>query len=128
MTQNQMQIIGNLGGDPEMRYTPEGNSVTNFSVAVNNNYKRRDGSQVDETEWFRVAVWGRQAEACNTYLSRSSKVFVQGRLKSDTFQRQDGTQGFSMEINADRVVFLSSRQDATAAPGAPPQDADKLPW
>ena len=128
MTLNQMQLIGNLGGDPEMRYTPEGNAVTSFSVAVNNNYKRRDGSQVDETDWFRISVWGNQADACNTYLEKGKKVYVSGRLKSNTFQRQDGTQGFSMEINADRVVFLSSRQDAAAAPDAPPQDADKLPW
>ena len=129
MTLNKMLVIGNLGQDPEMRYLPSGSAVTNFSVASNNKYTRSDGSEVDETEWFRVSAWGKQAEACNQYLNKGSKVYVEGRLKSSSYQTQDGTTRFTMEINADKVVFLSSRQDdAVPAQGPTVDDVDDLPW
>lgn len=114
----KITLIGNLGKNPEMRYTPSGKAVTSFSVATTNQYTKEGGEQVKETTWFRVSVWGKMAEACNTYLSKGSKVFVEGRLVSDpatgsprTFTRQDGTTGASFEINADTVKFLSSKQD-----------------
>lgn len=103
-------IIGNLGRDPEMRYTPEGSPVTSFSVATS----RRFGDK-EETTWFRVTVWNKQAETCNQYLHKGSKVLVEGRLRPDNngnpnvFQRKDGTWGASYEITADTVRFLTPR-------------------
>ena len=109
-------IVGNLGRDPEMRYTPSGQAVTNLNVATSRQYTDAGGQQVKETIWFRVSVWGKQAESCNQYLKKGSKVLVEGRLVPDqstggprVFQRQDGTSGSSFEVNASTVRFLSSR-------------------
>ena len=109
-------IIGNLGSNPEMRFTPNGDPVTTFSVATSRKYGEKD-----ETTWFRVSVWGKQAESCNTYLSKGSKVLVEGRLKSNSdgnpnvYQRKDGTWASSYEVVAESVKFLSGK-DEPAAP------------
>lgn len=107
-------IIGNLGRDPEMRYTPSGQGVTDFSVATSNKYTTSDGNQVDETTWFRITTWGKLAEVCNQYLKKGRRVLVEGRLKPDkdtgsprVYTRQDGTSGSSYEITAETVKFLS---------------------
>jgi single-strand DNA-binding protein len=109
-------IVGNLGKDPEMRYTPSGQAVTSFNVATNRQYTGSDGNLVKETIWFRVSVWGKQAETCSQYLKKGSKVLVEGRLTPDpntggprVWSRQDGTSGSSFEVNANTVRFLSSR-------------------
>ncbi len=112
-------VVGNLGGDPEMRYMPDGTAVTNFSLASNRRWTDgATGQPRDETTWFRVSVWRKQAETVNQYLSKGSKVLVEGRLRPDpasggprTFTRQDGTVGASFEITADTVRFLSSREE-----------------
>lgn len=112
-------FVGNLGRDPEMRYTPSGQAVTSFSVASNRQYRNSDGQQVKETIWFRVSTWGRTAETCNNYLQKGSKVLVEGRLVPDketgnprVFTRQDGSCGASYEVNATTVRFLTSRAEA----------------
>jgi single-strand DNA-binding protein len=116
-------IAGNLGRDPEMRYTPSGQAVTSFSVAVNDDYTGRDGNRVKRTIWFRVSTWGKLAETCNNFLAKGRKVLVEGRMVADesgnprTFQRQDGSTAASFEITAKTVRFLSSRNDG-------PIDAD----
>jgi single-strand DNA-binding protein len=117
-------IIGNLGRDPEMRYTPSGTPVTSMNVATSRKYTGSDGQVVKETTWFRVSVFGKQAEACAQYLKKGSLVLVEGHLTPDkttggpkTFTRQDGTVGASFEIFAGTVRFLSSRE-ANAAPPA----------
>ncbi len=118
MSYQQITIVGNLGRDPEMRYTPGGQAVTNFSVATNRQYTTSNGEKVKETVWFRVSAWGRQAETCNQYLSTGSQVLVEGRLTPDResggpriWTRNDGTPAASFEITAGRVVFLSGRGD-----------------
>ncbi|MBC8504201.1 MAG: single-stranded DNA-binding protein [Anaerolineales bacterium] len=131
-------IVGNLGGDPEMRYTPGGQAVTNFSVATSNKYTANDGQKVDETTWFRVSAWGRLAETCNQYLKRGRKVLVEGRLRPDiqsggprVYQRQDGTWAASFEITAQTVKFLSSRgeDDSFQAAQPPGQETeDDIPF
>jgi single-strand DNA-binding protein len=112
-------LAGNLGRDPEMRYTPSGQAVTNFSVAVNDGYTSSSGEKVDRTIWFRVSTWGKLAETCNTYLKKGRKVLVEGRLVIDpatggprTFTRNDGSVGANLEVTAVTVRFLSSRSDA----------------
>jgi len=112
-------IVGNLGRDPEMRYTQSGQAVTNISVATSRNYTSSDGTRVDETVWFRVSVWGRQAETTNQYLRKGMKVLVEGRLVPDQstggpriWNRQDGTPAASFEVNASTVRFLTPRGEA----------------
>ena len=114
-------VIGNLGRDPEMRFTASGQAVTNFNLASNTKYTASDGQLVEETTWFRVSVWGKMAEACNQYLGKGSKVLVEGRLKPDpetgrprVFERQDGTSGSSFEVTALTVKFLSTRAENEA--------------
>lgn len=109
-------LVGNLGRDPEMRYTPSGQAVTNFSVATNRQYTGSDGQLVKETTWFRISTWGKTAENCNQFLKKGSKVLVEGRLIPDAgtggprvWNRQDGTPSASFEVNAQTVRFLSTR-------------------
>jgi single-strand DNA-binding protein len=116
----KLLIIGNLGRDPEMRYTPGGDPVTTFSVATS-----RKAGEKDETTWFRVTVWNKQAESCNQYLHKGSKVLVEGRLRPDesgnpaVFQRKDGSWGASYEVTADAVKFLSGKADEPADEDVP---------
>jgi single-strand DNA-binding protein len=119
MSYQKIIIVGNLGRDPEMRYTPDGTPVTNFSIATNRRWTNSDGSQGEETVWFRVTAWRRQAETCAQYLSKGRQVMVEGRLKPDpetggprVWTRQDGTAGASYEVTAQRVIFLSGRGQA----------------
>ncbi len=122
-------IIGNLGRDPEMRYTPDGNPVTSFSVASSNRYGDKE-----ETTWFRVSVWGKQAESSNQYLHKGSKVLVEGRLRPDSngnptvFQRKDGTWGSSYEVNAQTVRFLTPKGEDTSQNMGPMDDDDDIPF
>ena len=109
MTMNKMMIIGNLGRDPEMRYTPNGQAVTSFTVATNYRYTTADGERRDETEWFSISVWGRQAETCNQYLAKGRKVFVEGRLKSRSYETRDGETRFVNEISASDVRFIDTQ-------------------
>ena len=109
-------IVGNVGKDPEMRYTPSGQAVTSFSVATNRQYTTGNGEQVKETIWFRVTTWGKQAEVCNTYVKKGMKVLVEGRLTPDKntggpriWQKSDGSSGASFEVTAGTVRFLSNR-------------------
>jgi len=118
-------IVGNLGKDPEMRYTPSGQAVTSFPVASNRKYTSSNGEQVNETIWFRISAWGKQAEICNQYLKKGSKVLVEGRLTPDKntggpriWQKQDGTSGASFEVNAQTVRFLSTRAESDAGSAA----------
>ncbi len=111
-------LAGNLGRDPEMRYTPSGQPVTNLSIATNRQYTANSGERVKETTWFRVSVWGKQAEACNQYLKKGSMVMVEGRLTQDpatggprVWTGTDGAPRASFEVTAQTVRFLSSRQD-----------------
>lgn len=114
---HQVLVVGNVGKEPEMRYTPSGQAVTSFSVASNRKYTTRD-EEVTETIWFRVTAWGKLAETCNEYLGKGMKVLVEGRLTPDketggphVYKRQDGTSGANFEIKAAEVRFLSGRKD-----------------
>ena len=114
----KMVIAGNLGRDPEMRYTPSGQAVTNLNVATNRQYTSNSGEKVKETTWFRVSVWGKQAESCNQYLHKGSKVLVEGRMNQDpatggprVWTGTDGSPRASFELTAQTVRFLSSRQE-----------------
>ena len=149
MTLNKMIVIGNVGSDPEMRYTPNGSAVTNFSVAANRRYTTAEGEQREETEWFRVAAWNRLAETCNQYVTKGMKIYVEGRLSSSPYITRDGQARAGNEISAFEVKFLSRPDDTNrpgdanrpaaggpeAGPPGPPGDlapgsdaVDDLPW
>jgi single-strand DNA-binding protein len=120
----QIVIVGNLGKDPEMRYTPSGTPVTSMNVATSRKYTGSDGQLVKETTWFRVSVFGKQAEACAQYLKKGSSVLVEGRLTPDkatggprTYTRNDGSAGASFEVAANTVRFMSSRDSGSTSSG-----------
>jgi len=98
--------MGNLGADPEMRYTPTGRAVTNMRVAVNRKWSNAEGQQQDQTEWFRVVVWGRQAEVANQYLAKGAPVYIQGRLETHSFEGKDGQTRYMTELIARQLILL----------------------
>jgi single-strand DNA-binding protein len=112
---NKITLIGNVGSDPEMRYTPNGKAVTSFRMATNYRYSGPDGERREETEWFRVSVWGKQAESCNQFLSKGRRVYVEGRLRSRNWEGQDGQMRTSLEVSANRVIFLDRAAPASLA-------------
>ena len=122
-------IIGNLGRDPEMRYTPSGQSVTNFSVASSRKYTTADGEKHEETEWFNASAWGGLADTCNQYLTRGSQVYIEGRLKSRSYTTADGQPRFSNDITITEIQFLGSRSNGNGQPAhaGPMEDIDDLP-
>ena len=106
----KVMIIGNLGSDPEMRYTPNGKAVTQFNVAVNQNTKNQQtGEWIEETDWFRVTIWGDRAERAAENLRKGNKVFVEGRFKTREFEGRDGQKRTALEITADSIVNLERR-------------------
>ena len=135
-------IVGNLGRDPEMRYMPDGTAVTNFSIVTSRRWTGADGQPRDETTWFRIEVWRKQAETANQYLSKGSNVLVEGRIKGDPntggprlWTRQDGSIGANFEVVADTVRFLSARgEDGGSGDGggdydsAPAHEEDDIPF
>jgi single-strand DNA-binding protein len=102
-------IIGNLGRDPEMRYTPSGQAVTQFTVACNRNYKDSQGERQEETEWFRVVAWGQQAEFAAEYLRKGQKVYVEGRIQTRQWEGQDGQKRYTTELVANTIQNLERR-------------------
>jgi single-strand DNA-binding protein len=106
---NKVIIIGNLGGDPEMRFTPSGNSVTTFSVATNRVFNSADGQRKEETEWFSVVTWSKLAENCNRFLTKGQRIYVEGRLHTRTWDGQDGQKHTRTEIIANNVIFLDRK-------------------
>lgn len=119
-------VVGNLGRDPEMRYTPDGTPVATFSLATNRRWTNPDGSSGEETIWFRVTCWRRLAETVTEYLAKGRTVLVEGRLQPDrttggprVYQRQDGTYGAAYEITAETVRFLGGRGDMPVANETP---------
>ncbi|MBK8986299.1 MAG: single-stranded DNA-binding protein [Chloroflexi bacterium] len=139
----KVTIVGNLGQDPDMRYMPDGQAVTNLSLATNRRWTdRTTGEMQEEVTWVRVSVWGKQAEASNQYLSKGQKVLVEGRLRPDPatggprlWTRQDGTVGASYEVVADRVIFLGGGNGANGngngnghGAGEPAYEEDEVPF
>lgn len=137
---NKIMVIGNVGTDPEMRYTPNGNPVTSFRIATSRSYNGQDGERRQETEWFTVVAWNNLAEQVNQYLAKGGRAYVEGRLQSHTFQGNDGQTRFRNEIIASRVIFLDrpgpgqqgSESDSGAAAGdfdpAEASTPDDLPF
>ena len=128
---HNITLIGNLGQDPEMRYVGE-TAVTNLSLATNKKWTGQDGQKHEQTIWFRVSVWGKQAEACQQYLTKGRQVFIEGEIQPGeggnprTFQLKDGSWGASYELRANRVLFLGGKGERVDAAGV--NSADDLPF
>lgn len=113
---NKQIIIGNLGRDPEMRFTPSGQAVCNFSVASTKSWTSKDGERMKRTIWTRISTWGKTAENCSKYLAKGSLVYIEGEPVADesgnprTWSKNDGSVGVSFEVNANNIIFLSKRE------------------
>lgn len=143
---NKIIIVGYLGRDPELRYTPQGNAVCNFSVATTEKRKNVAGEPEETTTWFRVAAWGRLAELCNEYLVKGRQVYIEGRLRQQEYMDREGNRRQSLEVNATEVQFLDShggsrdeksqeREERSSAPSkqqsrkqAPRAEDDDIPF
>lgn len=113
---NKVMIIGNLGKDPEMRYTTSGKPVTSFRVAASRSWKTSDGEQRTETEWFRVVTWGNLAEICNQYLKQGQQVYIEGRLQTRRWEDSEGNPRSTTEIVANEMVMLGDRRASDNSP------------
>jgi len=111
MSLNKVMLIGRLGQDPEMKHTPNGNSVCSFSIATSEKYKDKQGQQQEKTEWHRVEAWGKLAELCNQYLSKGRQVYIEGKIKTDTVEK-DGDKKYFTKISALSVQFLGAQSDS----------------
>lgn len=121
---NKVILIGNLGADPELRYTPAGRAVTNFRIATSRNWTSKDGEKHEETEWHRIVTWDKLAETCSKYLKKGLPVYIEGRIQTRTWEDQSGAKRYSTEIIANEMRMLSARQDSDSGGGAsaPPDD------
>jgi single-strand DNA-binding protein len=106
---NRVTIIGNVGSEPEMRFTPTGKAVTSFRVAVNNKF-----GESETTEWFAIVTWDKLAEQCNQYLNKGKQVYVEGRLQTRTWEGDDGVKHYKTEVIANRVLFLGKKEAGEA--------------
>ena len=129
MSLNKVMIIGNLGRDPEMRYTPSGQPVTQFTVAVNRNYKNQAGEWQEDTEWFRIVAWGPLAERTAEYMRKGRKVYIEGRLQTRQWEGQDGQKRYTTELVASTVTPLDPRprDDAAGGPSEGPAERERVP-
>src|SRR3712207_5465392 len=123
---NKVMIIGRLGRDPEMRYTPGGSPVTTFSVAAGRQWKDGNGENREETEWFNVVVWNKLAEICNEYLHKASRVYIEGRLQTRQWQDQDGQSHYRTEVIASDMIILDGKNEGRSFRDMP-DDFDSRP-
>ncbi len=126
---NKVMLIGNLGKDPEMRYTANGSAVTTFSLAVSRSYAM-EGERREETEWFNIVAWSKLAELVGAHLQKGRKVFVEGRLTTRSWDGPDGQKRYRTEVVANQVIFLDRPQGASLPPdmGGGDIDPDDLPF
>ncbi|MBT6431665.1 MAG: single-stranded DNA-binding protein [Deltaproteobacteria bacterium] len=111
MTVNKVILVGNLGKDPEVRYTASGNAVAQFSLATSSNWKDKTGQRQDKTEWHQIVVWGKQAEFCGEYLAKGRQIYLEGRIEYRTWNDKEGNKRYTTEIIANEIRFVGSRGD-----------------
>jgi single-strand DNA-binding protein len=127
MSLNKVMVIGNVGRDPEMRYLPNGTPVTSFSVAAGHSWRTPDGDTREETEWFNVVAWNKLAETCNQLITKGRKVYIEGRLRTRSWDGQDGQKHYRTEVVANTMILLDSRPRTAPAPnGDEPVPADEV--
>ena len=124
---NRVMLIGRLGADPEVRYTPEGTPVANFSVATSQRVKKGDRWEEGEPDWHRIVAWDRLAEICSEYLNKGSRIYVEGRLRTRSWEDQEGNRKYRTEILARNLIMLDSRSSETEASKAT-EEEDDIPF
>jgi single-strand DNA-binding protein len=117
MSFNKVILVGNLGRDPELRYTPQGTPVCSFTMATNERRKDKSGEFQDQTTWFRVTLWGRQAETASQYLTKGRPVYIEGRIRIEEWTDRDGKQRYTLEVHATDMQFIGGRGDEAAGGG-----------
>ena len=122
---NKVILIGNLGQDPELRYTGSGTAVCNFSLATTESYKDREGNQVENTEWHRIVAWARLAEICGEYLSKGRQVYIEGQLQTRQWEDKDGNSRYTTEIKAREMQMLGSREGGSSGGGGDDYNMDQ---
>lgn len=125
---NKVMIIGHLGRDPEMRYTPSGRPVTTYTVATTRTWNTADGERHTETEWFNVVAWGNLAEICKQYLAKGQQVYIEGRLQTRFWEDKEGNKHSSTEIVANEMIMLGDRREANQAGEASLEEEDEFPF
>jgi len=125
---NKVMIIGNLGEDPEMRYTPSGRPVTTFNVAASRSWNTSNGERRTETEWFTVVAWSSLAEICKQYLSKGRQVYIEGRLKTRRWEDKDGKHHSEVEIVADEMIMLDQPRQLEDQPEETEEGEDEFPF
>ncbi len=115
---NKVILIGNSGADPELRYTPGGTAVSNFSIATNESWTDSSGEKQERTEWHRIVVWGRLAEICNQYMRKGSKVYIEGKLQTSSWEGQDGVKRYTTEVVARDMQLLDARGEMGGVDGS----------
>ncbi len=125
---NKVMIIGRLGRDPEMRYTPSGRPVTTFSVATSRNWTTSEGERRVETEWFNIVAWGNLAEICKQYLAKGQQVYIEGRLQTRHWDDQEGNKHTSVEINANEMIMLGERREPEENGGPESTEDEEFPF
>jgi len=132
---NKVMLIGHLGKDPEMRYTPSGRPVTTFTVATSRSWNTVDGERHQETEWFNIVAWGNLAEICKQYLTKGQQVYIEGRLQTRRWEDKEGNKHSSVEVVANEMMFLGDRREANNNQQAeseeteqPSADEDEFPF
>ena len=123
---NKVMVIGNLGSDPEMRFTPGGKSVTSFSVAAGYSYTV-DGERKEETEWFNIVAWGKLAEICNQYLSKGQQIYIEGRQQTRKWESDDGQTHYKTELIANQMVMLGKKEAREDQPDSI-AESDSIPF
>ena len=129
MSFNKITVVGNLGRDPELRYTPQGNAVCNFSIATNEKKRDKSGEMQDVTTWFRVTLWGKQAENASKYLTKGSPIYIEGRLRVEEWTDRDGNNRYTLEVQGTDMQFLgggSRNEDFSSDSGPEPDFSGSL--
>jgi single-strand DNA-binding protein len=122
MSVNKVILVGRLGKDPELRYTPQGTAVATFSLATDERYKDRDGNQQQKTQWHNIVTWRGLAEICGKYLHKGKQIYIEGKIQTRSYDDRDGNQRYITEIVADQMQMLGSRDDDHRDSAAPPED------
>lgn len=125
---NKVILIGNIGEEPELRYTGQGTAVCNMSLATNETYTNQDGEEVTQTEWHKVVAWGRLGEVCSEYLEKGSRVYFEGKLQTSSWEDRDGNTRYTTEVKAREMNFLdgSPRREGSSGPGGSTEQAGSV--
>jgi single-strand DNA-binding protein len=131
---NRVILIGNLGRDPDLRYTPSGQPVAKFPIATSERWKDKDGQLQQRTDWHNIVAWGRQAEVCKEYLKKGSPLYIEGRIQSRSYDDKDGNRKYITEIVANRIQMLGRKEEGPSEEGIPPEpeteeaEGDDIPF